>query len=172
MWSITITKARLSVMYWPAGISWHLSGVEPLSWQKRVRVSHENIQPATLQSGNRHEPFSEEQKACSPRTGKEWKERLLSSISTGKGSLLLLPETIHYRETWQLHTVLEQADSCLMIQNQQGFVSSHHTAEEFHREMEGTSHSWDFLPKVKKEKEKSYRASLLFRGFTKKPLKQ
>lgn len=41
-----------------------------------------------------------------------------------------------------------------MIQNQQGFVSSHHTAEEFHREMEGTSHSWDFLPKVKKKKKK------------------
>lgn len=50
--------------------------------------------------------------------------------------------------------MLEQADSCLMIQNQQGFVLSHHTAEEFHREMEGTSHSWDFLPKVKKKKKK------------------
>lgn len=105
----------------------------------------------TLESGNG--TALQRGAKSSPGPGKECKERLLSFFPTRKESLLLLPERIHYWEhnkpgvgtSW-----LTPAEAMWhTVWHQQGFVSSHLIPEESHRDMGGTSHSWDSHPKVK-----------------------
>lgn len=149
--SATHYSYKVGSMEEPA--SWHLlasirSGASVLAemWEGFSRKH-----TATLESGNG--TALQRGAKSSPGPGKECKKRLLSFFPTRKESLLLLPERIHYWEhnkpgvgtSW-----LTPAEAMWhTVWHQQGFVSSHLIPEESHRDMGGTSHSWDSHPKVK-----------------------
>lgn len=95
----------------PAGTSWHPSGVEPLSWQKCLRLSHENTQP--LWRVAMAQPFREEQRALLEQ-GRNARKDSFPSFPLGRShSCCSQKEFITENTTNQ---VLEQADSHLLRQ--------------------------------------------------------